>query len=259
MFYLIQNSNEERYPAMIEALEKLGLGYEVCKYRPFIYEIDFTTNRKDVWCFGAYDLTGLHEKYGFYPGQMSNSNHDFEVYAPKYGMENMLNGNCIIMNFSDPLPEDEKWDLFFARPTIDKKTFTAKVYDREEWNKYVNGCKENGTIDIVTNDTKVVISTPKNIQQEIRCWVVGGKIITISQYKIGRRVTSKNLDHDQEAIDFAQKMVDKYQLAESFVIDICRTTEGFKIVEAQCINACGFYQMDCEKLLLALEKHFNGK
>ena len=162
MFYLVQNSTEDRYPALLEAMEKLNVGYEVCKYRPFIHEIEFTTDRKDVWCFGAYDMTSVSEKYGFKPGQMANENHDFEVYASKYGFENMLNGDCVIMDFDTPLPKDDKWDLFFARPTVDRKIFTAKVYDREEWNKYVNGCKENDTLDIVKNDTKVVISTPKN-------------------------------------------------------------------------------------------------
>jgi hypothetical protein len=257
MFYLVQDSTEDRYPALLEAMKKLGIGYEVCKYRPFIHEIDFTTKRKDVFCFGAYDLTGVAEKYGFIPGQMSNDNHNYEIYGPKYGFENMLNGDSIVIDFTDPLPIGEEWDEFFARPTIDQKIWNGAVFTRNGWNKYVNECKDNNTTQFITDITKVMISSPKNIEQEIRCWVVDGKVITISQYKLGYRVISKNLDNDKEAFDFAQRMVDKYQTADAFCIDICRTDEGFKIVEINCINGAGFYHMDCEKLIMALENKFN--
>jgi len=257
MFYLVQDSTEDRYPALLEAMKKLGIEYEVCKYRPFIHEIDFTTKRKDVFCFGAYDLTGVAEKYDFIPGQMSNDNHNYEIYGRKYGLENMLNGDSIVMEFTDEIPNDTEWDEFFARPTIDQKIWAGKVFSRDEWNKYVDECKNNDTTQFITDVTKVMISSPKNIEQEIRCWVVGGKVITISQYKLGYRVISKNLDHDMEAFDFAQRMVDKYQTADAFCIDICRTGKGFKIVEINCINGAGFYHMDCEKLIMALENKFN--
>jgi glutathione synthase/RimK-type ligase-like ATP-grasp enzyme len=102
-----------------------------------------------------------------------------------------------------------------------------------------------------------MISSLKEIQQEIRCWVVGGKVITISQYKLGRRVTYKNLDFDEEAFEFAQSMVDIYRPAEAFCIDICRTADGMRIVEINCINCSGFYDMNTQKLLYALEQHFN--
>ena len=241
---------------MIEELNKLGLGYEVCKYRPFIQEIQFNTDRKDIWCFGAYNLTGLSEKYGFYPGQMANENHDFEVYAPYYG-NNMLSSDAIIMEFTDPLTDDEKWDYFFARPTKDTKVFSGQLFTREAWDKYVNNCKENDTVKCITDETRIVISGIKKINQEIRCWIVGNKVVTISQYKVGHRVTAKNLDNDLEAIEFAQKMVDKYRPAQAFVLDICRTPEGFKVIEVNCINCAGFYAMDCNKLLTALEEEFN--
>lgn len=256
MFYLIQDSKEERYQILLDTLDRLKMEYEVCKYRPFLHEIEFKTDRKDIWCFGAYDLTGLSEKYGFKPGQMANDNHNFEVYGPKYG-EHMLNSDYIIMDFSTPLPEDDKWDIFFARPTKDTKVFAGQIFNRVSWNEYVHICQKNDTIKIIEDETKIVISSPKNILQEIRCWVVGGKVITISQYKVGRRVTAKNLDDDTEAFNFAQEMVDIYQPAQSFVIDICRTSEGFKVIEINCINASGFYHMDCDKLLMALENEFN--
>lgn len=259
MFYLVQNTAEERFPFLLEAMDKLGIEYEVCKYIPFVHEIEFTTDRKDIFCFGAYDLTGVSDKYGFKPGQIDNKNHNYEIYAPKYGHVNLLNGDAVVMEFTDALPEGEQWEEFFARPTIDQKVFAGQVFTRNSWEKYVQDCIENDTVKCITDITKIMIAPVKHIQQEIRCWVVAGRVVTLSQYKLGNRVTSKNLDDDYEAKDFAQKMVDKYEPSEAFCLDICRTNKGFKIVEINCINSAGFYKMDCEKLLMALEKHFSDE
>jgi hypothetical protein len=258
MYYLIQENthNEKRYATLIETLERMGLQYEIVKFRPFIDEVDFKTDRKDVWFFGGYTMTTTAEKYGFKPGCMINENHDFLVYS-QYYKDSLLNHDAIILDFGDPIPDGDDWDLFFARPTKDAKLFTAAVYDRAEWTKYINATFANETVDLIKGQTKVVISSPKNIYQEIRCWVVGGKVVTISQYKLGSKVIQLNLDHDNDAMVFAQEMVDIYQPARAFVMDICRCDDGFKIVEINCINGAGFYDMNPEKLLTALESEFN--
>ena len=58
---------------------------------------------------------------------------------------------------------------------------------------------------------------------------------------------------DIDGILFAEEMANIYQVAEAFVMDICLTTEGWKIVEINCVNSAGFYQADVEKLVMALE------
>ena len=258
MIYLIQNNTfqERHFDMLIQNLERLGLEYEICKYIPFLHEVEFKTERKDVWCFGAYSMMETNKKYDWYPGCMINKNHDFEVYGKEYG-DYMLNSDAQIMEFTDPIPDGDQWNEFFARPTMDAKIFSGTIFSRDNWNKYVAEASANDAVEHITSVTKIMISSLKNIQQEIRCWVVAGKVVTISQYKLGCVVSYKNLDHDQEAWDFAQKMVDMYQPARAFVIDICRTSEGFKIVEINCINGCGFYDMNSQKLLMALEEEFN--
>ena len=52
-------------------------------------------------------------------------------------------------------------------------------------------------------------------------------------------------------------MVDLFQLNGAFVIDICDTDKGWKIVECNCINCAGFYDVDIQKMLMAIEDHFN--
>jgi hypothetical protein len=46
-------------------------------------------------------------------------------------------------------------------------------------------------------------------------------------------------------------------LNDAFVIDICLVDGNYKIVEAGCINAAGFYNADLIKLLITLEDYFN--
>ena len=258
MFYLIQKNTwgEKNYDRMIEGLERLGMGYEICRFIPFIHEVEFTTDRKDIWCFGAYSMTNTAAKYGWNPGTMANENHDVEVYGKMYG-DNMLNHEGICMEFTDPLPKSEDYDMFFARPTKDTKVFSGQIFMRHSWDEYVAHVVENNTVNIITDETRILISPLKNIQQEIRCWIVGGKVITISQYKLGSRVTYQNLDHDEEAMAFAQEMVDIFQPAKAFVIDICRTSEGMKVIEVNCINSAGFYDMNFQKVIVALEQEFN--
>ena len=52
-------------------------------------------------------------------------------------------------------------------------------------------------------------------------------------------------------------MVDIYQPAEAFVIDVCLVEDDWKIVEINCINAAGFYLCDIQKLITELEYYFN--
>ena len=269
MYYLVQENifGERHHETLLHNLERLGLDYELVKLVPFENTIEFKTKRKDIFVFGAIKIAHIAEKYGFKPGSMYNENHDFEVYGPIYG-KNMLNHDSMILNLKDPLPDYDKWIMFFGRSCGDNKIIPGQVFMNHSWEEYISGLlirkkrveweteeEMDERLEILGN-SKVMISPLKEIYQEIRCWVVGGKIITISQYKLGKRVTYKNLDDDQEAWNFAQSMVDIYQPAEAFVLDICRVECGFKIVEINCINCSGFYDSNLQKLLIALEEKF---
>jgi hypothetical protein len=48
-------------------------------------------------------------------------------------------------------------------------------------------------------------------------------------------------------------MVDIWQPDDAFVLDIAETSEGFKIIEINCLNASGFYACEMDKVVIALE------
>lgn len=251
MFYVIQQNlfREYGFKALIHHLEKNGLGYEIVKYIPFSNELQVKTERKDVFFFGSINGGKVAEKYGWNPGHLINENFTFEVYVEKYG-DNLLNHPSFICTARESQEGIIEFaDEFFARPVTDTKEFTGDVFSKDGWLDYI---KDN---DIVS-DLKVLFSSPKNIQQEIRCWIVNSEPITISQYKIGKRANYLNMDNNEEAILFARQMAKIYSPAKAYCLDICLHDDEYKIVEIGCINHCGFYDANMSKIIQALENSF---
>jgi hypothetical protein len=271
MHYIVQENTfrEENYDTLITNLERLELSYDIVKSLPYtdlIVKGDTPSNveispecewvykndRTDCFIFGSIKLARTGKNQGWNPGSLINSNHDYDVYK-NHWKDNLLNWDSKVIKFTD----DIEWNTptKFIRPCEDTKVFTGSVYTKEEWDEFVHYSLNNGHSTVLCEDTRIQVSTNKDIYKEIRFWVVGGKVISGSQYRIGNRtIRDKNVEPD--AYDYAQKMVDLFQLADCFVIDICLTPNGWKIVEAGCINSAGFYLADMNKVLIALEEFY---
>jgi len=254
MYYLIQENlyrdfHEEH---LIDTLQKMDLDFELFKIIPFTEELKLKTNRKDIMVFGAVKASHLAKNYNWYPGSFYNENHDYTIYS-KYYRENMLNWDSTIQKFGDPVNIDTD---FFVRPTGDNKYFKGEIYSKENWDYFVNFSLANGHSNSLNYNTPIQICPYKEIYQEYRSFIVKGKVIETSMYKLGIRSIRKRCI-DQEIIDFAQSMVDLYQISDAFVMDICRCESGLKIVECNCINSAGFYDIDMCKLIFSLEENFN--
>lgn len=254
MYYIVQENifKEHHFDLLISTLEKAGLEYEIVKWRPFADDIEFKTNRTDVFCFGSVSMAKAAFKYNWTPGVFYDDSQDMELYLNKYG-DYMLNADGACINFGDQLP-DNLSDIFFARPIKDSKVFSGGLFSRNEWDNWVNTPVAEGVTSNLNNTTRILVSPLKSyIQKEIRCWVVDGKVVTTSQYKLGKKVIYQNYDYEQEAIDFAQKMVDIYNPLRTYVLDICLYRDEYKIVEINCLNSAGYYAADMYKLITALE------
>ena len=261
MYYIVQEKlyREDEWYDLISALDRLDLEYEIVKLRPFIDDFEFKTDRKDVFCFGSLKMARLTPKYGWNPGCIMTKNHDFNVYKEFY-KENLLNYDSKIYKIGDEFT----WNGdFFVRPVLDTKIFNGRPYTMEDWKKESKRLltnsekdKENGVINIVTKDTEIQVSHLKNIQKEFRFFIVGGRIITGSLYKEGYFVRYDNRV-DEGAKEFCKKMLDIYQLADSFVMDICLIGDEYKIIECGCINCAGLYKINIQSLLMAIEDYYN--
>lgn len=255
MYYIVQERlyKEDEWDDLINALERLELEYEVIKLLPFIDDIEFETDRKDVFVFGALKMARITPKYGWKPGVIMTPNHDFEVYK-NYYKDNLLNYDSLIYKFSDNW--DWKGREFFIRPTLDTKVFTGKPFNQEEWIKFRDYSLNNGHTTTLTKDTLIQVSSLKNIQKEFRFYIVDGKIVTGSLYRTGCFINYNEVV-DEGAIDYCNEMIKIFQLAPAFVMDICLTDGEWKIIECGCINCAGLYKANIHKLLMAVEDYYN--
>ena len=257
MYYVIQENTfrEANYEVLVNTLDRYKLPYEIVKVLPFVEEFEFKTDRKDIFCFGSVKMSRLAKKYNWLPGSLLNENHDYRVYS-KFYQNNLLNFDSRVQKFGDDISED----LFFARPCEDTKTFTGKVFDKDEWLKFKNRFFESGESSTLTNDTEIQVSSVKNITKEFRFWIVDGQVVTGSLYRCGGWINYNNIV-DDGALEFCKEMVKIYQLADAFVMDICEVLKDdiieYKIVECGCINSAGFYKSNMPKLIEAIEMKWN--
>ena len=204
---------------------------------------------------GSTALTKIAKVRGWEPGSFLNENHDFRQWKLNYG-EHLLNNKAEVSSFGRVALF---WEEFFIRPCEDNKTFSGMITTWEnfiDWRKRVIDLKETYTT--LDANTMVCYGPLKNIYAEYRFFVIDGKIITHSQYKIGSRVAYNAVVEDA-VVAFAQKMIDLWQPARGFVIDIGQTDEGYKIIEINCLNSAGFYASNVPKLVEAIENMEYGK
>jgi hypothetical protein len=256
MFYIIQENvfREPNYGKLSDVLEELGLPYEIVQIQPFSDVLDFRTAATTVFVYGSVKLANIAQQYNWIPGSFYGGNHSFEVYSAHYG-SHLLNHDSIVCRFGDEL-QWEYGEQKFIRPAKDAKVFTGKPFTQTKWNDFVEQTLTSKDPIPLNKDTLIQVTRPKKIRKEARVWIVGGKVITSSYYLFhGNSEFEEQVAAD--GLEFAQQMADHYQVAGAFVIDICLTLEGWKIVEINCINSAGFYKADITLLVKALEAHFH--
>ena len=109
----------------------------------------------------------------------------------------------------------------------------------------------------LTPETLIQVCRPKLILAEYRYWIAGGEIATRSLYKRGARVVYSS-EVDERIDGFVREAIADWQPHRAFVIDVCDTPDGPRIVEINTLNAAGFYAADVQRLVWALEELENG-
>lgn len=259
MHWILQNNlfNEDAYGVLLSTLERFGLPYSIHKVIPFVGELvdppELTTN--NVICMGAYSLRHVAKKNRWNPGVFDLEPFNFNVQLTNWG-SNMLNFDSTVTEFQDADIIDE---CAFVRPIEDSKVFAGGVFDKEDfydWKRKV--CVlEYDYGNTLSKNTLVQVCRPKNIYSEHRFWIVKGKIVTSSTYKLGSKIVYLPLV-DQRFHDYVNDMIQIWQPHDAFVIDVCECEDGLKIVEINTLNSSGFYASDIPNLVTALEDGFNA-
>lgn len=247
---------------LANALERLGIAYSWHKVVPFVGDLDPEPEIKDrnaVVLFGSYTLWRYAQKEALNPGvfKIRPFVHE-EPWHP-----HLLNGaDALFLSLRDipeSLPNEDR--LWFMRPVDDSKEEPGRVRHASEiitLAKRVLALNEEeipkGSL---RHDTELMLTQPAQILKEWRIWIVNDVVRTFSLYKEGSRVIYRP-EIDQDAADFAEQMVRLNPgYARAYVMDICRTETGLKMLETNCINAAGFYAADLLKLADAIH-HIDG-
>ena len=262
MHWILQENlfKESEWDTMVATLTRMDIPYSVHKVIPFIGELipPAEPKQKKVICFGSYSMRHVARENHWNPGVYDLMDINFLEQKKHWGDE-MLNYDCEVMPFKDAVLTEPQ----FIRPADDSKYFAGRIIDHQEWNAWRKSIVDdhedwgNG----LTPETLIQICKPKTIYAEYRFWIVDGVVVTWSQYKRGSRVIYSN-DVDRAVIFYAAGVGLSSELSaraplkwlpKAFVLDVCETPDGFKIVEINTINSAGFYAADVQKLIQALE------
>lgn len=258
MYFLVQANvylDPDHYK-IFDALEELNIDYNVINIPPTAKKIDFNTDRKDVFVYGSVTIARLaKQNTDWFPGSFYGGNHLYEVYSKYYG-ENLLNDNASVYKISEQL-NWEKDEMKFIKPYNEAKIFTGKVFSETEWKDFVFEAIES-QINRITQDSLIQVSEAKRTIKEARLWIVGGQIIDDGYYKFNDDAPFEE-KVSEDGLIFAHEMINLFNLEEAFVMDICLTDKGWKIVEINCINSSGFYpNTNVKSVIKALNIYFSN-
>lgn len=257
MQWILQDFEDTRKMAV--ALDRLGIPYSWHKVVPFIGELTpapTINDPKAVVMFGSYTLWRYAKNNDLQPGVFKIRPFVHEVSWRPF----LLNGeNALFLKLRDvpeQLPDDGK--SWFLRPVEDSKEEPGNVKSTGEIIDLANKVLALEEREIpegsLRHDTELMFTEPVNIIKEWRLWAVKDRIVTFSLYKEGSRVVYRH-EIDEDALEFAKRLVEANpNYAPAYVIDICLTEDGLKMLETNCINAAGFYEADLLELISSIDE-----
>ncbi|MES2042005.1 MAG: ATP-grasp domain-containing protein [Pseudomonadota bacterium] len=250
MHWVIQRSifKPGNYDLLVEALDILNVGHTSVAIKPGTYDIepDVSLTGK-VYICGAVKLAKIANDRGWVPGSFLNENFNFDIWLQYLGTE-LLNHAVSKGKLADI--DSARHKQFFIRPLEDNKAFDGTVIDNEMLTDWRSDPAKSNLLQL-----DVMVSPVKDIYREYRLFVVNGKVVTGSLYKMaGRPHLSAELD--DEVLTYAQTIIRKWVPAQAFVMDVCLSEDGLKVIEFNNINSSGFYASDVLKYVDAIQQAF---
>ncbi|MEO1033281.1 MAG: ATP-grasp domain-containing protein [Bacteroidota bacterium] len=241
MYFLIQSNiySDPDHGRIYDALDELNYSYETIIVTKETKKIGLKTNRKNVFVYGSVTLARLALKCtDWYPGSFYSNNHLFETYSKQY-KENVLNYDFEVVKLNDEIDWNNNEELFI-KPLRNAKVFTGKVFDKYEWEEFKHEALACRKSEYFNEETLVQISKPQVVFKEARLWIVGRQIVDAGYYRFNANTLFEQ-NVAKEGIEFAKQMISVFNVAEAYVMDIGLTSNGWKIIEVNCINSSGFY------------------
>lgn len=229
--------------------------YQPCNVIPFLGDIlvdnqEINLERKDVICFGSYEMRNTAIKQQWNPGVYDLESVSFKQQFKHWGSE-LLNFDALICAI--PFAPTVKHDVF-VRPADKKKMFPGQVISSEHFDEWKNKIVQIDSAFYEPKNQLIQISRVREISKEYRLWVVDGQIVASSQHKQNHQLVKEG--SPKEVQRYVEKRLKTWMPAQAFVIDVCETPEGLKIIDINSINNSEFYGADIVDIVAAISKSF---
>lgn len=260
MFWVLQRNffNPQAFERLLDELAARGTPHAVVDLRmrsrlplaiETVPELDI---EGPVFVFGSASL-GLAARLKRWTPGYFDAGLDYRELLAHYGRR-MLNADAVVA----PLEEAQWWparEQLFVRPADDRKAFTGQVMQRgdfEGWRDKVLALQRSQAWQALGGDDLVVLAAPKAIHAEYRFHVVAGRVVTGSQYRLGRQACL-GAQVDERVCSYAQSCADAWCPNPAFCLDIADTPEGLRVLEINSINSSSLYASDLGGLVHAID------
>lgn len=230
----------EKVQELMAMLERADIAYDLVyplegqvlnpDKTPYVYD-----NNETYFVCGSYPLTRNVYK-DRKEAVFSLDDYSFDNIMNIFGKNNFVNHDATILHSDNLVWHEEE---YFIRPLNDDKAFNGGIYN-------ANTFKYKGDI---------VVAKLKHISKEHRFFVIDGQIVTASLYKMNGSLSTSPII-DQGAMRFAEEMIQKFDFP-GFVIDIATVDNSYKIMELNCLNAAGFYDISLYKLVNSVMDYYD--
>lgn len=161
----------------------------------------------------------------------------------------LLNSDAEYLTYSEA--KDLKFENdMFLKPSRDLKSFCGGIMEKGlSVDEFIKGNNYRKGFEKET----LIISKLQTIYTEYRFFIIDSKVITGSMYKRGQEVVFDSYIPPlmmKKAIEYAKL----FAPAEIFVMDLAETDKGIVIVEYNCWNCSGLYDVDTHKLFTAVNE-----
>jgi hypothetical protein len=248
--------HEPGHARLVTALDRRGLPRKLVQVRPFVESVLFDGEPLPpcrCFGFGSYKLARLlRSQRAYAPGAYTDG---LAVPNWVHWKDRLLNADGVV-DFVQHAKWPEETDYVHVRPASDGKGFPGRVLSREEFEPW-RAALLAGSGGFAASATPVVVSPTKTIYSETRCWVVDGRVVAASLYRRGRDIIYDDRV-DPNVVASAAETAAIWSPNPAFVLDVADTVFGLRVIEANCLNAAGFYAADMGRLVDALANHLGA-
>lgn len=201
----------------------------------------------------------INSNWFFIPGTFGAlDKFNCEVYYPKvlswrFDCDYIFSTVGDICRSTDCLAELSRPKEVFIRPTSPLKQFSGRIIDTN--NITLQALDYGYYYDNL--DLKILIAPVQKIFCEWRIVVIDHKVITGCSYSADTRESNYNKIIN-EVLEFAQKIAIDIKFSSAYILDICESEDGLKLLELNPFSGSDLYDCDYTLIVKAIGEYANN-